>query len=533
MAISIHHDGLAADSAALVDWWKPESPHGYEPPGADSVSAGVHAQLSAHSASLIALMNHGYEVSHHGGVALGHANATLRVADENGAVVLGGNASMSGAVPTPMTSAAAPAPVLPGIPSLPPPATTPGEAQAIALHSGPGSATLRAQADSLLSHAVAADNVAVDRARTSASIDANWLSDSGQQAGANTALHGTWWSGLAGYARALASAHNEAADNFDRAKLATPDPSKFHHAHQKLANAKTPSQVSAAAAFLAQLQAQAAEAAAAYHTASAATTGLIPGTPPSASPIAPGSSSAPASTGTPGNAAQTVSSLAQQLAANPNAVLPGAAASAGSLGQSGLLGQLGSLGQSGSLGQIAQTALPALAMLPMMGMMPLSALSGLAGQSQNQAATTMATSAGLPDVAAQSGLGADMADTLPAVDGAADVAQSLPMAGPAPHLPPAVSGPASSFATSAEVAATAPAGSGAIGGGGMPYAPMMGGPGGDLGPQRNAQLFPDRRMVARLVPNTEAVFGELERERRPRGKRAKSDAKPEEGTNEG
>jgi len=42
------------------------------------------------------------------------------------------------------------------------------------------------------------------------------------------------------------------------------------------------------------------------------------------------------------------------------------------------------------------------------------------------------------------------------------------------------------------------------------------------------RLYPDRRVVWRPVPNTEAVFGELQRERRPRGKRAA----PEEATDQ-
>jgi hypothetical protein len=50
------------------------------------------------------------------------------------------------------------------------------------------------------------------------------------------------------------------------------------------------------------------------------------------------------------------------------------------------------------------------------------------------------------------------------------------------------------------------------------------------------RLFPDRRVVSRPVPNSEAVFGELPRERRPRGKRAAATAedgtKTKEGTSE-
>jgi hypothetical protein len=53
------------------------------------------------------------------------------------------------------------------------------------------------------------------------------------------------------------------------------------------------------------------------------------------------------------------------------------------------------------------------------------------------------------------------------------------------------------------------------------YPPMMGGRGGaNEGSERSKELYPDKRVVLRPVANTEPVFGELERQRRPRGKRA-------------
>jgi hypothetical protein len=62
------------------------------------------------------------------------------------------------------------------------------------------------------------------------------------------------------------------------------------------------------------------------------------------------------------------------------------------------------------------------------------------------------------------------------------------------------------------------------------YPPMMGAPGGaDGGSQRDLRLFPDRRLVARQVPNSEAVFGELQRERRSRVKRAAPGEEADEG----
>jgi PPE family len=521
MAIKVDPDSLAADATALADWQTGGSTPGCEPASAHSVSIGVAAQLSAHSASLAALINHAHQVRAEGGAATLHTAASLRAADEAGADVIAGKASTSEVVSAPTASAAVPAPVLPGIPSMPPLAPIPGEAHAVALHTGPGATSLREFADYWQSQAATLDNVAADTSQTSVSIDVHW-SDGSQRAGANTAVHGRWWSDLAGRARALASAANEAADHHDRAVTATPTPQEFADAHNRLAQANAANvasrgllsgQVSAAAAHLAQLQCQASDAAAAHHAASSATTNAIPGSPGSAPPIATGGGGASATQGGNGAANQNPAATGSaQLASSP-------ALAAG----------------TGSMDQMAQSLLPMAEMLPMLAMAPMSALSGLSGLSRQSTPSTMAARAGdWPDEAADSGLPADLGDTMPAAGGGggaevgSGAAPSLPVSSPSPPSPSAVSGPAASVAIPAESAATAPAGASAAGGM-TTYPPMMGAPGaGDGGAHRDMRLYPDRRVVWRPVPNTEAVFGELQRERRPRGKRAA----PEEATDQ-
>jgi hypothetical protein len=529
MTINVDPDGLAADGTALAGWLPGVSAPGVQPASAHSTSYGVAAHFTAHSVSLGLTMDHAQQVRAEGGAATVHAAASFRAQDEAGADIIAGNASASGAVSTPMTPASVPAPVLPAIPPMPPLATMTGEAHATALHTGLGSQPLRDLSDYWQSRAVALENTAAEMSQTSASVDANWI-DGRQTAGANIAAHGTFLSHLAWHARALSSAASDAADNHDQTVAATPTPQEFADAHNRLdqaiqANAAShgllSSQVSAAAAFLAQLQCQATEAAAAHHVASSATTSAVPPPPGAAQPIATGSSVASSACQCGmGNASQNTGAMG--LAQLASSLVPAAATNAGT--------------GTSSMDQMMQSMLPMMMMLPMMGMMPMSALSGLGGLSrQNTPSTFAANSAGWPgDAALDAGMSDDLGDTLPAAGGgggveAAGTAQALPMGSPSAASPTAVSGPAASVSLPAEAAATAPAG--ASGGGMAAYPPMMGGGlgAGDGGGQRDMRLFPDRRVVWRPTPNTEAVFGELKRERRPRGKRAAQEESTDEG----
>jgi hypothetical protein len=540
VTINVDPDSLAADGTALAGWQTGVSAPGVQPASAHSTSQGVAAHFTAHSVSLGLTSNHAQQVRADGGAATVHTAASLRAQDEAGANIIAGNGSTSGAMSAPMTPASVSAPVLPAIPVMPALATMTGEAHANALHSGPGSQSLRDFADYWQSQAATLENIAAGMAQTSASVDANWI-DGVQTAGANIAAHGTFLSQLAGHALALSSGASEAADIHDQAVAATPTPQQFTEAHYRLAQAVQANQashgllsvqVSVAAAQLAQLQVQATEAATAHHAASWATTSATPAQPGTAKPIANGSGNASSAcqcgTGTASQTASTAAGTNASSAAATNAATAANASTAGSSSSNSLMNSM----------------LPMMEMLPMMAMMPMSALSGLGGMSQQQRmpSTMAGNAAGWPGGSAlDAGMPGDLGDTLPAAGGGgggvaeAATAQALPMGSPSAASPTAISGPAASVSLPAEAAATAPAG--APGGGMSTYPPMMGGGmgggmgAGDHGGGRDMRLFPDRRMVWRPVPNTEAVFGELKRERRPRAKREAREAR-EEGTGE-
>jgi hypothetical protein len=550
MTIIVDPDGLAAAGAALAAWQTAAGPTpGTVPAGADSVSNSVAAHLSAHSASLDALLNHGQEVRAAGGAATMHTAASFAMQDQANADLIAGNTSMSGPAAGPGASESVSGPVLPGIPSFSPPSILPGETHSTLLHAGPGAQAIRDLANYLQSLAGTLNNISAEISQAGNAIDASW-SDGNQQAGANTTAHANWLSEIAGYANRLATASNAAADAFDQALVSTPTPQEFADAHSQLNQAIQANNasgglmsgmVSAAAARLAELQGQATDAHAAHHTASSTAMNSIGGPQQSSQQIANG--------GGGGTNTGGYSGLGGSGPVGAGGVGP-----TGSGGYSGLGGLVGGAGAAGGAGGLLgglggagglQSMLPMLAMLPMMGMTPLMALGGLGRQ--NTPSNFGAASAGLsPGISPDPGLAGGLGDTLPAADlgggvGAAGiepsgaVASALPMTSPHPPSASGVSGAFGGATIPAEAAGTAAAS--AAGGGGSAYPPpMMGGQGhGGTGAERDMRLFPDRRVVSRPVPNSEAVFGELPRERRPRAKRAAATAegtKAKEGTGE-
>lgn len=176
MAIRVELDGLAADGAALAAGQAAESPAGCEPASAHPTSVGVAEQLSARSASLTAFANNGQRKRAEGGVATRRAAEIHRAADEAGAAVIAGTTSTA-AVVAPMTAAAVPDAMSTPNPPMSPLVPMTGEAHAVALHTGPGSASLRAFGDHWRSQAAAWDKVAAETAHTAASIDTHWSDD--------------------------------------------------------------------------------------------------------------------------------------------------------------------------------------------------------------------------------------------------------------------------------------------------------------------------------------------------------------------
>jgi hypothetical protein len=173
------------------------------------------------------------------------------------------------------------------MPALPP---LPGEAHAVALHSGPGSGSLRDFATGWRAKAAELGAQADEIAHRGNSIDAHW-SDGHHQAGANTRRHGAWFTSAQQQAAAIAATADGVADQFDDARMRTPTPQDFQNARESIrdavASGNLPALVQAQTRY-AGLQAEAVEAASGYHSGVSAATGRL-GTPlPAAPPIADG-----------------------------------------------------------------------------------------------------------------------------------------------------------------------------------------------------------------------------------------------------
>jgi hypothetical protein len=179
------------------------------------------------------------------------------VAPRRGRPVGGGSARASGT----------PAVRLPEIPAVTPPPTLPGDQLAALIHGGPGSSGLRNFADAWRAHADTLDELADHVLSRGAAIDEHWI-DGYQRAGANTREHGYWLRSSADQARTIAAGASQVAEQFDTAKNATPTPAEFDAARREFTAAQArrdPTGMAMAARKYAQMQAQAVNAAMAYH----------------------------------------------------------------------------------------------------------------------------------------------------------------------------------------------------------------------------------------------------------------------------
>lgn len=572
MAVKADPEGLVADGSALSATSQPSGVCGPDcvAAGMDSVSGGVTAHLIAHSQAVRALLTHAGMLRDQGGEVTRHTGTVLRATDEAGAETI---ASIGASPPGP-AAASSPAavplsePVVPPIPSLSAPEPAPGELWSVQLHGGPGSASWRAMASSFRSQAGDIDRLAVETRRTGSSIDANWIDD-GQQAGANTVAHADWLTGMATYTRRLADIADSAADHFDQARDATPRPEVFTELRARLQQARADNvaygglllgRVVALEQQLADKEAEAVGAGDTYFAAAATTTGGAPTPPRPAPPIAGGhgtkinpvtgpqepvqpAGKSPkdvegvdddrASGGehpevdepgqTPMTAADTPGmppgppAPTQEDAASPAATpaldttAPGTAANIAGTIVGAVVGAGSQLAGSGA-GLPNATSLGA----------PLNALSGLSSSLPSMGGG----SPSMPEVPSDLGAGGEpdlglgdegLGDTSPA-----DAGLGGPGGGGSPVSPAAPTMAPSTGAT--PMAMPAPSGgastssgapvSGGMGMGGM-YPPMMG-PRGGQNDERDRDHDEDKRVVLRPVPNSEPVFGELEKQRRPR-----------------
>jgi hypothetical protein len=559
MHVSVEPDGLAADGVRLAAAQCGCAPLACVPPGADPVSASVAARLSAHSVLLSALIEHSGLLRLTGGDLTEGTAAAFVAADEANAFPFTG-AKVDGvavAVPYGARITAPAAPVLPRIPEMTDAPTMFGEAFARALHTGPGAASLRTLSAAWRATGSTLAGLALEMEHCAKSIDTHW-DDGGQRAGANTAEHAQWLRQASTNALGLADAADAAADQFDHAAAMTPTPEDFSRARRNYvqswrdnvrAGGLLSGQVSAAAAQMAEKQSQAAEAGNDYHAAAATTTAQTPKPPgPAPAIVRPG-----------GDGGIAMPIIRGTTPADPKPVYRDggrhALDSAGgktpdSMGGAGMPVTDSPAPTSPAAGPLDATATGAAAnmagtiigasigaatkLLP--GVMPsgtgglasapLSALSGLSGiprlggpsmPSGGRPSSDAGPPTGQPDP--DLGKPEALDATSPAGGGGSDGGVgdpgALPTAGAA--MPASSVGPAAGSPTVSTPVAV-PGGPAGVGGMGM-YPPMLGGRRGEV-QERRKDLFPDKRVVLRPVPNTEAVFGELAAPRRARPKRS-------------
>ena len=566
--------GLTGDGQGLQQCGGGVAGGGCAPAGADPVSTAVAAVFSVWEAGLQTLVTHSQAVRVAGGLAVAHTAAALDAADQAGGAAISAlaatPASSPGAalpgVPVPAPPAL---PVAPAVPAVPEPVS--GQVWSAQIHAGAGPAPLAAYASRMRGTSDDLTTMAGQLRGHAHAIDAHW-DDGVQRAGANVARLADWFDDTAAYAREVATAAERSADHVRDAVAATPRPETFAQLQTRINDGLrrftrsggldvVPLQM--ATAQMAEAQRAAIDAQVAYAAAANTTTAEVPHPPKPAPPIvgapatkggdtqsepagkdttdgdnsdarskktggangddakngaddatgggagdpaAPDGTADPAAGSTPADPAPAPGDPARP-AVDPN-VLSGPAGTTGlTAGQllGGLAQAAGGMSPGAGGGTSPMSALSSLAGLPGSfggggaGMPPLPDTPapspddmGLGGGSP----TDVGGGGGVGDTTASGG--GDMGASLPSATTAA-----LPAA--APTSPPigALPGPAPS----------APTPGGPMMGGGM-YPPMAGAGQGTQNGERNKELYPDKRVVHREVPNTEPVFGELDRDRR-------------------
>ncbi len=562
--IRANEEALASDGAGLTSSATPCGPGSpCQPPAHDATSVAMAALLNHHDATVSALLDHAALHREAGGIAVAGSGRMLADADHGNAVaissVIGDGTAPS---PVPMAPTDVPmiaAPILPsapgGLPTAPPPMT--GEQIAQHVHGGPGADSVRALANRWRSSvAPAVSKTADDTYSYAAGIDEHWQDDGTQRAGSNTVDHANWLSAsMRDHVIALADHADEYASHVDALRNATPTPEEFTELHTQVNNALATFRASgglnsaplvAATSNLAEKQGQAIDAYTTYAAATTSTAGSAPTPPPPAPPIVRGgqmhalqppkspaepkdskddkqvssagkehgkgaggenplpdepgralTTDSPAPPGTPTGvpAAPAADTTAPGAMANVAGTIVGAITGTASQLAGSLPGAGGGSMLPNALSQLT-SALPSMGGLPQSGMPSMPSDMGGA-----DSGIPSADNPGLDDF----GTGG----TTPASSGGGGGA---PVSGAGPAI--GQSGPVAAVPAaplSAPASASAPVGPGGGAMGGM-MPPMMGGLGGDHGAAERDKNK-DRRVVLRPEPNSEPVFGAVERKR--------------------
>ncbi|MBU8820738.1 hypothetical protein KL864_33250 [Mycolicibacterium goodii] len=565
MAIRVDDDGLGRDGAGLVASGQPGVSGGQcQPAAGDPTSAAAAAVFDTAAAAAEALLDHAAAHRVAGGLSVADAGRQLAETDAFNGVAIAAITGTNSATPPP--EGAAPvdvpmmaAPVVPTLPTLPesvPPMT--GEQIAEYVHNGAGADSVRELARFWRSMAAQVSGTADETLQYGTAIDAHWEDDGRQRAGSNVAEHANWLaSDMHSHIVSLAQRAEEYASHVEEWRTSTPRPEEFAELRQQLSKAMDAYRASgglnsapltAVSAKLAAKQSEAIEAYGNYTAATATTVGSVPTPPAPAPPIVrggamktmqqPSAATGNAETedradvGLGGNepsddaggdnpAADVAGEAITSEDAVPAGVPTGVAAATPMDTAPGMVANIAGTivgAATGAAGQLAG-GLPgagAGSMLPNALSSLTSALPGLGGGSGPSMPSGLGE--GSPADLGLDDLGAG--ETTPASSpggGPSGGPGGGPVSGASPAISP--SGPAAAApAAPISTSAAAPSGGAAGGMGGMGgmYPPMMGGLGGNSGDREKRA---DQRAVIRQTPNSEPVFGAVERKRSTGGRR--------------
>ncbi|MDP7707397.1 hypothetical protein [Mycobacterium sp. TY815] len=561
MDVTADTAGLRGDGAALseVGHCAGQAPQ-CDPAAADPVSVSVAAALTQWSQSLWTLMGHAASLREAGGAALTATAEYLSEVDQANATHIANAPDAAGAHPGPVMPAApaaapglaeVPVPKLTAIPAIPAPPPLTGEQIAALLHSGPGTAGLRAFAEHWRATVGPRILNTADAVRRHGSTIAQHWEDGAEQASVRVIEHANWLeSSLHPSVVALANAADEAAGHIDAAIQGTPTPEEFADTRTRLRAALADYRASGGRhigpviAFSNQLSQRQGTAIAGYTTYAAAAPVATGGAPPEpAPPIVTGSDQ-----GAAVNHRIDDQRTAQQEGGRGASDRQGHGSDGDTLQPSTADGgPVGPAGMPPAGPSEPGLAPPANAVPALMGPGPgvvsqfvstVPAMAGAAGGGSSSPLSSLAGLSSIPGLgsmphmgspSAPPGLGDGNGDpagelgeppdfgsdgTMPAsggADGAGEpmATSSAPAVSGAPAGSP---GPAVGMGAQASgVPTAATTAAGGPGGPGMFAPPMMGGMGGRDDPDRKSD--DRRRVVLRPIANTEAVFGEVERKR--------------------
>ncbi len=418
------------------------------------------------------------------------------------------------------------------------------------MHSGPGPDSLRSTSAQFKTQAQQVQALADNVRGHATAIDQHWV-DGRQRAGQNVNSHADWLDMVGAHLTTLGSAANQSADHADTVISQTPKPEEFadlrHRLQIAIANFNAshglnPAPVTALMGELAQKNGQAIEAHQGYYAAAAVTTGIAPPPPPlrrsrgravtkKRSPTPARSARRSPTTGRwsghggksggidpaddPGTGVTDPASDAGVPVGRPMPPPSAVGAAQGVVAE--VAGALVGAG-SGMLGQAAG-GLHSLDAAPMSALSRLSGATRVGGMPQVPQRPVCLMAAGHPpDPGSGGGPDFGTGSTTPA--GGGGVAS-----GAGPVGAPAVGGVITSASPATGLGGPgftqAGVGAGAGMGGGYPMMPPFFG-GGARPDNERGRRGKDKRVVLKPVPNTEPVFGAVERPRRRRAREQES-----------